>query len=353
MLSPSAAIGPVQRKGTSDAKYFRLPITSITLRSGILAGLSAWALAEALPSALPKASSGPAPGDEEGEGLGVLGSGDTEGGEAVMLGSLDVCPTASRSGNTPTIQAAAATRERGADTAKRIVNPTRTPTMGSSPRRYERGHCSSAGGSSEGAFAVCQGYADERKRSVLKGARRRAATQIWPCGIFARGPLWRILSSGDAGTVALPGRRPGYRTDDNRDSWGKFGGRTRPGGVAPGCRVRHTAYRRSSREIAGAAPRRGQAPATRPYPECRVQGDSARGHGQRARHGESSGAHVVYEHQGSPCRRACLYTMALPAGRLDQEDRSRLAEGARSWKCSGAGWPLSTVLGSRLQASGF
>src|SRR5215218_4215938 len=80
MLLPSAAVGPVQRKCTSVAKYFRLPITSITLRPGILAGLSARALAEALPSALPKASSIPAAGDEEGEGLGVLGSGDSEGG---------------------------------------------------------------------------------------------------------------------------------------------------------------------------------------------------------------------------------------------------------------------------------
>src|ERR671911_2176436 len=67
MLLPSVAVGPVQRKGTSVAKYFRLPITSITLRSGILAGLSAWALAEALP----KTSSGPAAGDKEGEGLAV------------------------------------------------------------------------------------------------------------------------------------------------------------------------------------------------------------------------------------------------------------------------------------------
>jgi len=110
MLSPSVTVGPVHRKSTSVAKYFRLPITSITPRSGILAGLSAWALAEGLPSALPKTSSGPAAGDEEGEGLGVLGSGDTEGG-AVIVGSLDVCPTASRSGNTPMSQAAAATRE--------------------------------------------------------------------------------------------------------------------------------------------------------------------------------------------------------------------------------------------------
>jgi len=93
------------------------------------AGLPAWALAEVRASALPKASSGPAAGVEEGEGLGVLGSGDTEGG-AVIVGPLDVCPTASRSGNTPTSQAAVATRERSADTAKRIVNPTRTPTMG-------------------------------------------------------------------------------------------------------------------------------------------------------------------------------------------------------------------------------
>ena len=123
----------------------------------------------------------------------------------MMVGSLDVCPTASRSGNTPMSQAAAATRERSADTAKRIVNPTRTPTMGSSPRRYGRGHCSSAGGSSEGSFAVCQGYADERRRSrsVLKGAKRRAATQIWPCGIFARPTLSAIISSGDEGTVPL------------------------------------------------------------------------------------------------------------------------------------------------------
>jgi hypothetical protein len=57
-----------------------------------------------------------------------LGSGDTEGG-AVIVCSLDVCPTASRSANTPMSQAAAATRERSANTAKRIVNPRRTPTM--------------------------------------------------------------------------------------------------------------------------------------------------------------------------------------------------------------------------------
>src|SRR5215204_1738308 len=110
MLLPSLAVGPVQRKGTSVAKYFRLPITSITLRSGILAGLSAWALAEALPSALPKASSRPAAGDEEGEGLGRLGL-RRHGGGAVIVCSLDVCPTASRSANTPMSQAAAATRE--------------------------------------------------------------------------------------------------------------------------------------------------------------------------------------------------------------------------------------------------
>ena len=79
MLSPPVTVGPVQRKSTSVAKYFRLPITSITLRSGIAAGLSAWALAEALPSALPKTSSGPAAGDGEGEGLGVLGAEDGRG----------------------------------------------------------------------------------------------------------------------------------------------------------------------------------------------------------------------------------------------------------------------------------
>jgi hypothetical protein len=86
------------------------------------------------------------------------GAGDAKGG-AVIVGSLDVCPTASRSGNTPTSQAAAATRERSADSAKRIINPTRTPTMGPSPRRFGRGHCTSAGGSPEGAFAERHGYA--------------------------------------------------------------------------------------------------------------------------------------------------------------------------------------------------
>src|SRR5215217_4624410 len=111
MLSPSVTVEPVQRKSTSVAKYFRLPITSVTPRSGIPAGLSAWALAEALPSALPKTSSGPAAGDEEAEGLGVLGAGDAEGGAAVIVCSLNVCPSASRSGNTPMRQAAAATRE--------------------------------------------------------------------------------------------------------------------------------------------------------------------------------------------------------------------------------------------------
>src|SRR5215213_3626386 len=96
MWSPSVTVGPVQRKSTSVAKYFRLPITSVTPRSGIAARLSAWALAEALPSALPK-TSGPAAGDGEGEGLGVLGAEDGEGG-VVIVWSLDVCPTASCSG---------------------------------------------------------------------------------------------------------------------------------------------------------------------------------------------------------------------------------------------------------------
>lgn len=54
-------------------------ITSVTSRSGIPAGLSAWALAEALPGALPKMSSSPAAGDEQGEGVTVLGAGDVEG----------------------------------------------------------------------------------------------------------------------------------------------------------------------------------------------------------------------------------------------------------------------------------
>src|SRR5215208_5745791 len=171
----------------------------------------------------------------------------------------------------------------------------------------------------------------------------------WPCGIFARGPLSPIISSGVEGTVSLQTRRCDYRTDDNRDSWGKFGGRTRPGGVAPGCRVRYPPHRRSSREIAGAAPRRGQAPAPRPYPGRRVEGDSARGDGQQARCCEYSGAHVIHEPQGSSGRRARLYTMALPAGRLDQEDRSRPAEGTRSWKCSGAGWHRN----ARFQVAGY
>src|SRR5215204_5127125 len=174
----------------------------------------------------------------------------------------------------------------------------------------------------------------------------------WPCGIFPRGHLSPIISSGDEGTVTLQTRRSGYRTDDNRNSWGKFGGRTRTGGVATGCRIRYTPHRRSSREIAGAAPRRGQAPAPRPHPERRVKGDFARGDGQHARCREYTGAHVIHESQGSPGRRTCLHTLALPAGRLDQADRSRPAEGARSWKCSSAGWHLSTVPGSRLQASG-
>jgi hypothetical protein len=160
----------------------------------------------------------------------------------VIVCSLDVCPTASRSGNTPTSQGIA-TRERSTGTAKRIVNPTRTPTMGPSPRRYGRGHCSSAGGGSEGAFAERRGCADERRRSVLNGAKRRAASQIWPCGIFARFTLSAIISSRDEGTVTLQTRRFDYRTNDNRDSRGKFGGRTRPGGVAPGCRVRHPPHR--------------------------------------------------------------------------------------------------------------
>jgi|SRR5215207_1044712 len=68
---------------------------------------------------------------------------------------------------------------------------------------------------------------------------RRAATQIWPYGIFARGHLWPIISSGDEGTVSLQIRRSGYCTDDNRDYWGEFGGRTRTGGIAPGCAVRY------------------------------------------------------------------------------------------------------------------
>src|SRR5215204_5866649 len=175
----------------------------------------------------------------------------------------------------------------------------------------------------------------------------------WPRGIFARGPLSPIIWWQDEGTVPLQPRRSGYRTDDNRDSWGEFGGRTRPGGVAPGCRVRYPPHRRSSREAAGAAPRRGQAPATRPHPERRVQGVYTSGDEQHARCREYTGSHVIHEPQGSPGRRACLYSMALPAGRLDQEDRSRPAEGARSWKCSGAGWHLSAVPGSRLRASGY
>src|SRR5918994_2746513 len=122
--------------------------------------------------------------------------------------------------------------------------------------------------------------------------------EIWPPGIFAWISLSPIISSGDEGTVSLNARRCGYRTDDNRDSRGEFGGRTCPGGVAPGCRLRHTAYRRSSRETAGAAPRRGQAPAPRPYPERRVEGDSAGGDEQHARCGEYSGAHVIHEPQG-------------------------------------------------------
>src|SRR5215213_5717452 len=171
----------------------------------------------------------------------------------------------------------------------------------------------------------------------------------WPCGIFARGHLSPIISSGDEGTVSQQTRRSGYRTDDNRNPRGKFGGGTRPGGVAPGCRVRYPPHRRSSRETIGAAPRRGQAPAPRPHPERRVEGDPASGNGQLARRREYSGAHVIHEPQGSPGRRACLYTMALPAGRLDQEDRSRPAEGARSWKCSGAGWHLR----ARFQVAGY
>ena len=54
-------------------------ITSVTSRPGIPAGLSAWALAEALPGALPKMSSSPAVGDEQGEGVAVLGAGEVEG----------------------------------------------------------------------------------------------------------------------------------------------------------------------------------------------------------------------------------------------------------------------------------
>src|SRR5215217_3136407 len=176
--------------------------------------------------------------------------------------------------------------------------------------------------------------------------------EIWPRGIFAWIPLSPIIWWQDEGTVPLQTRRCGYRTDDNRNSWREFGGRTRPRGVASGCRVRYPPHRRSSREIGGAAPRRGHAPAPSPHPEHRVEGDSASGDGQHARCREYTGADVIHESQGSPGRRARFYTMALPAGRLDQEDRSRPAEGARSWKCSGAGWYLSAVPGSSLQASG-
>jgi hypothetical protein len=38
---------------------------------------------------------------------------------------------------------------------------------------------------------------------VLEGAKRRAATQIWPRGIFARATLSAIISSRDEGTVPL------------------------------------------------------------------------------------------------------------------------------------------------------
>ena len=161
-------VGPAHRKSTSAAKYFRLPMTSMALRSGIPFDPFASTLGEALPNALRKTSSGPV-GGTEGEGPGVLGAGARRGRSGDRRFSRRL-PTASRSGNTPTSQAAVATRERSADTANRIVNPPRIPTMGSSPRRYGRGHCTSAGGSSEGAFAVCQGYADEHRRSVLKGA---------------------------------------------------------------------------------------------------------------------------------------------------------------------------------------
>jgi hypothetical protein len=54
-------------------------VRHVKSRSGIPAGLSAWALAEALPGALPKMSSSPAAGDEQGEGVAVLGGGDVEG----------------------------------------------------------------------------------------------------------------------------------------------------------------------------------------------------------------------------------------------------------------------------------
>src|SRR5215207_8385632 len=134
--------------------------------------------------------------------------------------------------------------------------------------------------------------------SARQGACRNS--EIWPCGIFARGHLSPIISSGDEGTVSLQTRRCGYRTDDNRDSWGEFGGRTRPGGVAPGCRVRYTPHRRSSRETTGAAPPRGQATAPRPHPERRVQGDYARGYGQHARRGENTGTYFVYDPKRSP-----------------------------------------------------
>ena len=100
---------------------------------------------------------------------------------------------------------------------------------------------------------------------------------------YLRGALSPIISSGDEGKVSLRARRTDYCTDDNCDSWGELGGGTRPGGVAPGCRVRYPSDRRSSREIARAAPRRGQAPAPRPHPERRVEGDSAGRDGRHAR----------------------------------------------------------------------
>src|ERR671917_122152 len=61
----------------------------------------------------------PCSGGRAGRGGGRFGR-RRRGGGAVIVGSLDVCPTAARSGNAPTSQAAAVTRERSADSLREV-----------------------------------------------------------------------------------------------------------------------------------------------------------------------------------------------------------------------------------------
>jgi hypothetical protein len=93
---------------------------------------------------------------------------------------------------------------------------------------------------------------------------------------------------------------------------------------------------------------KGSGSCSSPHSERRIEGDPVSGDGQHSRCPEYTGADVIHEPQGSLGRRACLYTMALPAGRFDQEDRSRPATGARGqcvgFKFQATGFRLQTLL---------